>query len=76
MGHGNGAHAPDEYYLIESSNPKIQDFDGATMSFVEYLYEFGKIALPGSARVSRAGERVLAIADFSLNPPFHHLGRN
>jgi hypothetical protein len=23
----------------------------------------------GSARVSRAGERVLAIADFSLNPP-------
>src|SRR2546421_8956913 len=39
LGHGSGAHAPDEYYVIESANRKIQDFDGATMSFVEYLYE-------------------------------------
>ncbi len=31
--------APDEYYVIESSNPKIVGFDGAVMSFVEYLYE-------------------------------------
>src|SRR5437867_1761414 len=23
LGHGSGAHAPDEYYLIESRNPKI-----------------------------------------------------
>src|SRR5262249_40709105 len=23
LGHGNGAHAPDEYYVIESNNPKI-----------------------------------------------------
>jgi hypothetical protein len=22
--HGSGAHAPDEYYLIESSNPAVQ----------------------------------------------------
>jgi hypothetical protein len=42
LGHGNGAHAPDEYYVIESANPKIQGFDGATMSFVEYLYELAK----------------------------------
>jgi acetylornithine deacetylase/succinyl-diaminopimelate desuccinylase-like protein len=42
LGHGSGAHAPDEYYVIESSNPKIQSFDGATMSFVEYLYELAK----------------------------------
>ncbi|HZR79216.1 MAG TPA: M20/M25/M40 family metallo-hydrolase [Chthoniobacterales bacterium] len=42
LGHGSGAHAPDEYYVIESSNPKIQSFDGAVMSFVEYLYELGK----------------------------------
>jgi acetylornithine deacetylase/succinyl-diaminopimelate desuccinylase-like protein len=42
LGHGSGAHAPDEYYVIESSNPKIQNFDGATMSFVEYLYELAK----------------------------------
>ena len=39
MGHGSGAHAPDEYYVIESANPKIQGLDGATRSYVEYLYE-------------------------------------
>jgi acetylornithine deacetylase/succinyl-diaminopimelate desuccinylase-like protein len=42
LGHGSGAHAPDEYYLIESTNPAVQGFDGAVMSFVEYLYELGK----------------------------------
>ena len=41
LGHGSGAHAPDEYYLIESANPKVQGFDGAVMSFVEYLFELG-----------------------------------
>jgi acetylornithine deacetylase/succinyl-diaminopimelate desuccinylase-like protein len=39
LGHGNGAHAPDEYYVIESKNTKIQGMDGAVRSFVEYLYE-------------------------------------
>ncbi|HXW89552.1 MAG TPA: M20/M25/M40 family metallo-hydrolase [Terriglobales bacterium] len=39
MGHGNGAHAPDEYYLVESKNDKIQGMDGAVRSFVEYLYQ-------------------------------------
>jgi acetylornithine deacetylase/succinyl-diaminopimelate desuccinylase-like protein len=39
MGHGSGAHAPDEYYLIESSKPRVQGIDGATMSHVAYLYE-------------------------------------
>jgi acetylornithine deacetylase/succinyl-diaminopimelate desuccinylase-like protein len=39
LGHGDGAHAPDEYYLIESKNPKVQGMDGAVRSFVEYLYE-------------------------------------
>jgi acetylornithine deacetylase/succinyl-diaminopimelate desuccinylase-like protein len=42
LGHGSGAHAPDEYYVIESANPKIQGFDGAVMSFVEYLYQLAK----------------------------------
>ncbi|MGZ7081112.1 MAG: M20/M25/M40 family metallo-hydrolase [Thermoanaerobaculia bacterium] len=42
LGHGSGAHAPDEYYVIESTNANIQGFDGAAMSFVEYLYELGK----------------------------------
>ena len=43
LGHGNGAHAPDEYYVIESASPKIQGMDGAVYSFVEYLYEVAKI---------------------------------
>lgn len=38
LGHGNGAHAPDEYYLIESTNPKVQGMDGAALSHVEFLY--------------------------------------
>jgi acetylornithine deacetylase/succinyl-diaminopimelate desuccinylase-like protein len=42
LGHGSGAHAPDEYYVIESSNPKVQGLDGAVMSFVQYLYELAK----------------------------------
>jgi acetylornithine deacetylase/succinyl-diaminopimelate desuccinylase-like protein len=42
LGHGSGAHAPDEYYVIESTNSKVQGFDGAVLSFVEYLYELGK----------------------------------
>jgi len=44
LGHGNGAHAPDEYFVIESSNPKVEGIDGATGSFVEYLYEVAKTA--------------------------------
>jgi len=39
LGHGSGAHAPDEYYVVESANPKIQGLDGAVKSFVDYLYE-------------------------------------
>ena len=38
LGHGTGAHAPDEYYLIDSTQPKVQGLDGAVASFVEYLY--------------------------------------
>ena len=44
LGHGSGAHAPNEYYVIESSNPKVQGLDGAVLSHVEYLYEVAKTA--------------------------------
>ena len=44
LGHGGGAHAPDEYYVIESSNPKVSGFDGAVRSHVEYLYELARSA--------------------------------
>ena len=43
LGHGSGAHAPDEYYVIESANPKIQGIDGAVRSYVEYLYELASV---------------------------------
>jgi len=42
LGYGGGAHAPDEFYLIESANPRIQGYDGAAYSYVEFLYELGK----------------------------------
>jgi len=44
LGHGSGAHAPDEYYVIESKNPKIEGMDGAAFSHVQFLYEFARTA--------------------------------
>jgi acetylornithine deacetylase/succinyl-diaminopimelate desuccinylase-like protein len=42
LGHGSGAHAPDEYYLIESANPKLRGYDDAVRSFVDFLYELAR----------------------------------
>ena len=42
LGHGSGAHAPDEYYVIESQNAAVRGIDGAARSYVEYLYEVAK----------------------------------
>jgi acetylornithine deacetylase/succinyl-diaminopimelate desuccinylase-like protein len=39
LGHGGGAHAPDEYMVIESAHPRIRGIDGAILSYVDYLYE-------------------------------------
>ncbi len=44
LGHGSGAHAPDEYYVIESQNPAVRGMDGAVRSHVEYLYELAKVS--------------------------------
>ena len=38
LGHGSGAHAPDEYWLIESANPKVAGMDGAVRSYVDLFY--------------------------------------
>ncbi len=43
IGHGSGAHAPDEYFVIESANPKVQGMDGCVFSMVEYLHELATI---------------------------------
>jgi acetylornithine deacetylase/succinyl-diaminopimelate desuccinylase-like protein len=42
LGHGSGAHAPDEYYVIESKNPKVQGMDGAVRSYAEFLFELAQ----------------------------------
>ena len=42
LGQGSGAHAPNEYYVIESTNPKIQGMDGAVFSMAEYLTKSGR----------------------------------
>lgn len=39
MGHGSGAHAPDEYFVIEPSNPRVADWDTAVASHAAYLFE-------------------------------------
>ncbi|CAN7567527.1 M20/M25/M40 family metallo-hydrolase [Phenylobacterium sp. LjRoot164] len=44
LGHGSGAHAPNEYYVIESSNPKVEGLVGATVGYADFLYEIASIA--------------------------------
>jgi acetylornithine deacetylase/succinyl-diaminopimelate desuccinylase-like protein len=44
LGHGSGAHAPDEYYVVDSKNPKVQGLDGAVRSHVEFLYQLGSMS--------------------------------
>ena len=38
LGHGTGAHAPDEYFVIEPANPKVASWDEAVASHVAFLY--------------------------------------
>lgn len=43
LGTGDRAHAPDEYYLIESTNPKVAGLVDATMGYAEFLYTLAAI---------------------------------
>lgn len=43
FGHGSGAHAPDEYLVIESSNPKVMGMDDASAAFADFLYQVAVI---------------------------------
>ena len=43
LGHGSGAHAPDEYFVLEAKNPKVKGWEGAVRSYVDYLYALGVI---------------------------------
>jgi acetylornithine deacetylase/succinyl-diaminopimelate desuccinylase-like protein len=44
LGHGSGAHGPDEYFLIEPKNPKVQGYDGAVRSHIDYMFELAAAA--------------------------------
>jgi len=41
-GRGGGAHAPDEWLLIDSSNPKVLGFDGQAILYADFLYEVSR----------------------------------
>jgi acetylornithine deacetylase/succinyl-diaminopimelate desuccinylase-like protein len=47
LGRGGAQHAPDEWFLIESSNPKVAGLDGAAMAYVDYLYLVAEEARKG-----------------------------
>jgi len=43
LGFGGGAHAPDEYFLVESRNPAVAGLREAAMSYVDFLNEMATI---------------------------------
>ena len=43
LGLGSGAHAPDEYMVIESRNPAVAGLKEAIMGYVDFLYEMATI---------------------------------
>jgi acetylornithine deacetylase/succinyl-diaminopimelate desuccinylase-like protein len=43
LGYGGGAHAPDEFFLIDSANPKVAGLDGAAASYVDLLFALAEV---------------------------------
>jgi acetylornithine deacetylase/succinyl-diaminopimelate desuccinylase-like protein len=42
LGHGSGAHAPDEYFLIDSNNRRVMGITGAVMGYIDFMYEMAR----------------------------------
>jgi acetylornithine deacetylase/succinyl-diaminopimelate desuccinylase-like protein len=42
LGHGSGAHAPDEYFVIDSSNRRVMGLTGAVMGYIDFMYEMAR----------------------------------
>jgi acetylornithine deacetylase/succinyl-diaminopimelate desuccinylase-like protein len=42
LGHGGAQHAPDEYFVVDSANPRVMGIEGAIMGFVDFLYEMAR----------------------------------
>ena len=43
LGHGSGAHAPDEYFVVESSNPNVAGVVEAAMAYVDFFYQVASV---------------------------------
>ncbi|MFI5170264.1 MAG: twin-arginine translocation pathway signal protein, partial [Vicinamibacterales bacterium] len=43
LGHGGGAHAPNEYLVIEPANSRLAGWDGAVRSYVDYLFALATV---------------------------------
>jgi acetylornithine deacetylase/succinyl-diaminopimelate desuccinylase-like protein len=43
LGHGSGAHAPDEYYVVESTNSKVAGITDAVMGYVDMFHQIAKV---------------------------------
>jgi acetylornithine deacetylase/succinyl-diaminopimelate desuccinylase-like protein len=44
LGHGSGAHAPDEYFVVESSNPNVAGIVDAAMGYVDLFYQVARLS--------------------------------
>lgn len=42
IGRGGGAHAPDEWFLLKSTNKAVAGIDEATMLYVDLMYELAR----------------------------------
>jgi acetylornithine deacetylase/succinyl-diaminopimelate desuccinylase-like protein len=43
LGYGSGAHAPNEFYIVESRNGQVAGLRESAMGFVDFLYEMATI---------------------------------
>jgi acetylornithine deacetylase/succinyl-diaminopimelate desuccinylase-like protein len=43
LGIGGGAHAPDEFFLIDSTNPTVAGIDGAAASYVDLFFALAEV---------------------------------
>lgn len=44
IGHGSRQHAPDEYFVVDSTNPKVMGLEGCIMGFVDFMYEMAAVS--------------------------------
>jgi len=44
FGHGSGAHAPNEYYLVDSTNPKIAGLTDAILGYVDLFHQVAQVS--------------------------------